>query len=96
MMKELAAKLGFRQDQSSPYYPQSNGQVEAVNKIIKTMLQRTVDKHCSNWHIMLFPALWAYRTLVKLATSFSPFQLVHGVEYVLPIECEISSLKIAI
>ena len=48
MMKELAAKLGFRHNQSSPYYPQSNGQVEAVNKIIKTMLQRTIDKHRSN------------------------------------------------
>lgn len=32
MMKELSAKLGFRQEQSSPYYPQSNGQVEAVKK----------------------------------------------------------------
>ena len=96
MMKELAAKLGFRHDQSSPYYPQSNGQVEAVNKIIKTMLQRTVDKHRTNWHLMLFPALWAYRTSVKHATGFSPFQLVHGVESVLPVECEIPSLKIAI
>ena len=48
MMKELAAKLGFRHGQSSPYYPQSNGQVEVVNKVIKTMLQRTVDKHRTN------------------------------------------------
>ena len=28
--------------------------------------------------------------------GFSPFQLVHGVEAVTPIECEIPSLKIAI
>ena len=45
---------------------------------------------------MLYPALWAYRTNVKTATGFSPFQLVHGVEAVAPIECEISSLKISI
>ena len=45
---------------------------------------------------MLYPALWAYRTNVKTATGFSPFQLVHGVEAITPIECEIPSLQIAI
>ena len=45
---------------------------------------------------MLYPALWAYRTNVKTATGFSPFQLIHGVEAVTPVECGIPSLKIAI
>ena len=45
---------------------------------------------------MLFPTLWAYRTSVKDATSFTPFQLVYGLEATLPIECEIPSLKLAI
>ena len=34
--------------------------------------------------------------MVKTASSFSPYQLVHGVESVLPVECEIPSLKLAI
>eukprot|EP00253_Pinus_taeda_P029129 PITA_29129 len=33
---------------------------------------------------------------VKTSTSFTPFQLVYGLEVVLAIECEIPSLKIAI
>jgi hypothetical protein len=45
---------------------------------------------------MLFSALWAYRTSVKSAMGFTPFQLVYGIEVVLPIECEIPSLKLAI
>ena len=45
---------------------------------------------------MLYPALWAYQIVVKTATSFSPYQLVHWVESILPIECEIPSLKLAI
>ena len=49
-----------------------------------------------NWHIMLYPALWAYRTAVKTATGFSPYQLVHGVESILLVECEIPSLKLAV
>src|ERR1700722_2476872 len=60
------------------------------------MLQRTIGMHKSNWHLMLFSALWAYRTSVKDATSFTPFQLVYGLEATLPIECEIPSLKIAV
>ena len=35
MMSELSTKLGFSHDNSTPYYPQSNGQVEAINKILK-------------------------------------------------------------
>ena len=45
---------------------------------------------------MLFPALWAYRTSVKDATGFTPFQLVYGLEATLPIECEIPSLKLVV
>ena len=45
---------------------------------------------------MLYPALWAYITMVKTATGFSPYQLVHGVESVLPVECEMPSLKLDI
>ena len=95
-MTELTTMLGFRQEHYSPYYPQANGQVEAIKKTLKTILKRTIDAARSNWHIMLYPALWAYRTNVKTATGFSPFQLVHGVEAVTSIECEIPSLKIDI
>ena len=45
---------------------------------------------------MLYPTLWKYQTNVKTATGFSPFQLVHGVEAVTSVECEIPSLRIAI
>ena len=88
--------LGFRQEHSSSHYPQANGQVEAVNKTLKTILKCTINAAHSNWHIMLYPALWVYRTNVKTVTGLSPFQLIHGVEAITPVECEISSLKITI
>ena len=33
MMNVLTTKLGLSHESSTPYYPQSNGQVETINKI---------------------------------------------------------------
>jgi hypothetical protein len=96
MMTKLSTLLHFDQEHSSPYYPQENGQVESINKVLKTMLQRMIGKHKTNWNLMLFLALWAYQTSTKTATDFTPFQLVYGLEAVLPIECEIPSLKLVV
>jgi transposase InsO family protein len=60
MMTELASKLGLKQDNSSSYYAQENGQVEVVNKSLKAILQKTARHSKSNWDVMLYPALWAY------------------------------------
>eukprot|EP00253_Pinus_taeda_P012824 PITA_12824 len=62
MMAELAAKLGLSHDSSIPYYPQANGQVEAINKVLKRMLQRMIGFHKWDWHLILYSALWAYWT----------------------------------
>ena len=75
-MVELTTKLGLQLDFSSPYYPQCNGQVEAINKVLKTMLQQMVNKNKTNWNMMLFSALWDYHTSAKTVNGFPPFQLV--------------------
>jgi hypothetical protein len=93
MMFELTEKLGLRHENTTPYYPQANGQVEAINKVLTTMLRWMVGIHKSNWHTMLFSALWDYQTSIKSSTRFTPFQLVYGIEAILSIECEIPSLK---
>eukprot|EP00253_Pinus_taeda_P026958 PITA_26958 len=65
-------------------------------KHFRNHMMRTFGMHKSNWHLMLFSALWAYRTSVKDATGFTPFQLVYGLEATLLIECEIPSVKLAV
>ena len=57
MMVELSANLGFHHENSTLYYPQANVQVEAINKVLKTMLRRMVGYQKSNWHFTLFSAL---------------------------------------
>ena len=60
------------------------------------MLQQMINKNKTNWDLMLFYALSAYRTSAKTTISLTPFQLVYGEEVVLLIECEIPSLKLVI
>lgn len=96
MMTKLTSMIGFQQDQSSSYYSQANGQVEVVNGVLKTMVHRLVDNHKTTWHRKLYSMLWAYRTSVKTTTGFTPFQIAFGLEVVLPIECDIPSLKLVV
>jgi hypothetical protein len=67
-----------------------------VKNSLKTILHKIVSRRKSNWHIILYSTLWAYRTSFNTSTIFSPFHLVHGVESILPIECEIPFLRLAI
>lgn len=60
------------------------------------MINYMVWIYKTTWHLNIFSALWAYKTSVKTTTGFTPFQLVYGLEVVLPIECEIPSLKMDI
>ena len=96
MMSKLTEKLDLLHDNSTSYYPQANGQVEEINKVLITMLRRMIGIHKTSWHTMLFSALWAYRTSVKSATRFTPFWLVYGLEAILPFECKIPSLKLVV
>jgi hypothetical protein len=55
-----------------------------------------INSAMSNWNLMLYSALWDYQTSIKIATNFSSFQLVYGLEAVFPIECQIPSLNLAV
>ena len=78
---------------SSPYRPQTNRAVEAANKAIKVILQKTVQKHKA-WHEQLPNALWGYRTSIRTPTGATPYSLVYGMEAVLPVELEVRSARI--
>jgi len=85
MMVELATKLGLSHDSSTPYSPQANRQVEAIKNVLKCMLQRMIGIHKWSWNLILYSSLWAYQTSVRNVTRFTPFQLVYGLEAILPV-----------
>jgi hypothetical protein len=90
---ELFDEFKIQVHHSTTYRPQTNGAVEAANKTIKSILERTTQS-ARNWHEQLPLALWGYRTSIRTPTGATPYSLVYGMEAVLPIELEVPSLRV--
>lgn len=80
---------------------------EHVNQAIVRILRKIGEDHKRNWDTKLNVALWAYcttfnvalwayHTTFKVTTKQTSFALVFGIEPILSIELEISTLCIAI
>ena len=73
--------------------PESNDQVEAVNKIIKTTLKRRLDALKGRWAAELPLILWSYRTTARTATGETPFSMTYGTEAMIPAEVKVPSFR---
>ncbi|XP_050920037.1 uncharacterized protein LOC127137635 [Lathyrus oleraceus] len=93
-MQEFAGETGFRLVTSTPYYAQENGQVEATNKVIVSLIRKRVTKKPKNWHKTLDQILWACRTSPKVATNSTPFRLTFGHDVVFPVEICLKSIRV--
>ncbi|KAM2903567.1 hypothetical protein COP2_003373 [Malus domestica] len=49
-VEEFADKFRIKMVQSSPYYPQSNEQAEAINKSLVSIIKRTIAENPEKWH----------------------------------------------
>ncbi|KAL5566044.1 hypothetical protein UlMin_029208 [Ulmus minor] len=93
-LQSICDRLGIIKVFSSPAHPKSNGQVEAVNKIIKQTLKKKLEKSKGAWVDELPLVLWAYRTSFRAATGETPFSLAYGVEAVIPIEISLPTFRV--
>ncbi|GKB05786.1 reverse transcriptase domain-containing protein [Tanacetum coccineum] len=71
-----------------PYHPQTSGQVEVTNRGLKRILERTVGENRASWSDKLDDALWAFRTAYKTLIGCTPYKLVYGKAFHLPVELE--------
>ncbi|GJR13448.1 reverse transcriptase domain-containing protein [Tanacetum coccineum] len=58
----VMSKYGVTHRLSTPYHPQTSGQVEVTNRGLKRILERTVGENRASWSDKLDDALWAFRT----------------------------------
>ncbi|KAM1328947.1 hypothetical protein ACFX2F_013160 [Malus domestica] len=79
---------------ASPAHPQFNGQVEAINKIIKRTLKTSLEKAKGYWPEFVPQVLWSYRTLYRTSTGETPFSLAFGIEAVVPVELKQATFRV--
>lgn len=92
--KNFSLRFHIHKKFSAVAHPQANGQVEAVNKVIKYILKKRLEKAGGKWVDELPIALWAYRTTHKTATGHTPFSLSYGAEAVISVEMEVHSHRV--
>nr|GEX89381.1 hypothetical protein [Tanacetum cinerariifolium] len=73
---------------ATAYHPQTSGQVEVFNHGLKRILVGTIGENRTSWSYKLDDALWAFRTAYKTPIGCTPYKLVYGKSYHLPIELE--------
>ncbi|KAK0596914.1 hypothetical protein LWI29_020073 [Acer saccharum] len=91
---ELCDKYGINNYYASPAHPQTNGQTEAVNKIIKHNLKAKLATKKGSWADKLPQVLWAYRTTERGSTGETPYSMAYGAEAVIPVETSFSSPRV--
>ena len=89
--QDFCKRFKIQKSFSAVSHPQANGQVEAVNKIIKSTIKKQLERAKGGWVDKLPLALWAYITTHKTATGHTPFSLAYGSEAMIPVETEVPS-----
>ncbi|XP_039033071.1 uncharacterized protein LOC120168856 [Hibiscus syriacus] len=82
------ANYGVKHHIATTYHPQTNDQAEVSNRLIKQILEKSVNPSRKDLSLRLDEALWACRTAYKTSLVMSPYCIVYGKTYRLPMELE--------
>ncbi|XP_016169202.1 uncharacterized protein LOC107611823 [Arachis ipaensis] len=84
--KGFLAGLKIKQRFSSVEHPQTNGQVEAANKVILKGLKKRLEGKKGLWADELASVLWSYKTTPQSSTGETSFRLTYGFDAVISVE----------
>lgn len=91
LVQELCKLLGIKKTRTSPYHPQSDGQVERFNRNLKEQLAKYLaTPTTAEWDDYLAQVQMAYNSTTHSSTGYSPFYLAKGREPRLPAHILIS------
>ncbi|KAL0395398.1 UNVERIFIED_CONTAM: hypothetical protein Slati_4506000 [Sesamum latifolium] len=88
------SEQGIQQRFTSVAYPQANGQVQIINRILVQGIKTKLMQAGGQWVDALPGVMWSYRTIPHSTTREIPFNLVYGSEAVIPAEPELKTFRI--
>ena len=84
--KVLWGKLGTKLLFSITCHPQTDGQTEAINRTLSSLLRTIIQKNLKNWEDCLPFIEFAHNQSVHSTTNFSPFDIVYGFNPLTPLD----------
>ena len=84
--KEFYDNLLTKKVFTSAARPQANGQVEAINKMIKHNLKMKLENLKGRWVDKVPKVLWAYKTKARSTTGETTVSLAYGYEAMVLVE----------
>ncbi|CAF1045914.1 unnamed protein product [Didymodactylos carnosus] len=80
---------------STPYHPMTNGQTERFNATFSPALAKLWEEEANNWDDFVPACVYPYNTGEHATTGYSPFQLMFGREFRLPIETKQAKITLS-
>ena len=86
LMKEVCKLLDITQTKTTPYHPQSDGQVERFNRTLLNLLAKLCENEPEEWEDHLPFVMFAYRSTVHDSTGCTPNSLMFGRQTNMPVD----------
>ncbi|CAF1356845.1 unnamed protein product [Didymodactylos carnosus] len=84
MMDELFQQIGVTHLYSTPYHPQTNGQIERYNSTMDAKIAALSNEQKTDWDDQFPFVTFNYNTALHATTKQIPFEMMYGRSPVLP------------
>ncbi|XP_020229889.1 uncharacterized protein LOC109810756 [Cajanus cajan] len=84
--EQFLKQLRIKHKVTSVEHPQTNGQVEAANKVILRELKKRLGSSKGEWVEELPSVLWAYHCTPQTTSQETPYKLTYGSDAMIPVE----------
>ncbi|XDV23189.1 hypothetical protein PO909_027876 [Leuciscus waleckii] len=86
VFQTMCELLGIEKTRTTPFRPQSDGQVERFNATLQKILVTTSERCHWDWDLMVPMAVMAYRATKHSSTGFTPNMMLFGRELTEPVD----------